>query len=93
MSVTEPTVPVPDAREMTTVAPPADRALPYWSFAVTVKVTVEPSAVTELDAVVSVDCAAEAVPTCVVSADDVPVRDVLSVAVIVRVRADVVGTV
>jgi len=55
LSVTEPTVPAPDAREMTTVDPPALRLLPYWSFACTVSVTVDPFAVTELLDDVSVD--------------------------------------
>lgn len=63
LSVTEPTVPVPDAREMTTVDPPELRLLPYWSLACTVSVTVDPFAVTELLDAVRVDWLAVAAPT------------------------------
>lgn len=93
LSVTDPTVPVPEERLITTVEPPALRLLPYWSFACTVSVTVDPFAVTELLDAVSVDWLAVAAPTWVVRADEVPVSEVLSVAVIVRDTPDVVGTV
>jgi len=62
LSVTDPIVPVPEALVTTTVAPPTDKLLPYWSFAWTVNVTVEdPSAVTDDAEALKVDCAASAV--------------------------------
>lgn len=64
------------------------------SFAVTMIVdAAEPSAVTEAGEAPTVDCAAVAAPTWVVSDGDVPLKLEVSVPVIVRVSPAVVGTV